>query len=53
MDDEIRIVVTREMLKRLLRPCEGSVSSGVSDVVEEFSERVGEDVLEDFIKERR
>ncbi len=53
VSNEIRIVLDRETLKKLLSSERSSISKGISSIIDEFSEKVEEDVLKNFINERR
>ncbi len=52
-NDVVRLRMSRNAMKRLFGLRGGSVSRGIDEVLDKYSERVEEDVLEEFLKERR
>jgi len=52
-DDVVRLCMSRNALEKLFGSKKVSVSKGIDEILEKYSEKVGEDVLEEFLKERR
>ena len=49
----VRFRISRNAVERLFGSKKTNVSKGIEEVLEKYSERVGEDVLAEFLKERR
>ncbi len=49
----VRLRLSRSAVKRLFGSGKASISKGLEDVLERYSEKVEEDVLEEFLRERR
>ncbi len=49
----IKLRLSRNAIEKLFGSKRVSVSKGIDEVLDKYSERVGEDVLEEFLKERR
>ncbi len=49
----VRLRVSRGALKKLFGSKGISVSKGIDEVLDKYAERVEEDVLAEFLKERR
>ncbi len=49
----VRLRLSRDAVKKLFGSRGISVSKGISEVLDKYSEKVEEDVLEKFLKERR
>jgi len=49
----VKLRVSRNAVKKLFGSKRVSVSKGIDEVLDKYSERVEEDVLEEFLKERR
>ncbi len=52
-NDVVRLRISRNAVKKLFGFRRGSVSKGIDEVLDRYSERVEEDVLEEFLRERR
>ncbi len=52
-DGVVRFRVPRSVVKKLFESEGISVSKGIDEILEKYAERVEEDVLEEFLKERR
>ncbi len=49
----VRLRISRNAVKKLFGSKRMSVSKGIDEVLNKYSERVYKDVLEEFLKERR
>jgi len=49
----IRLHLSKDAMKKLFNSKKVSVSKGIDEVLDKYSEKVEEDVLMGFIKERR
>ncbi len=49
----VRLRISRRILKKLLSASSPRPSMGIDEVLEKYSEKVGEDVLDEFLRERR
>lgn len=49
----MRLRLSKDAVKKLFGSRRISVSRGISEVLDKYSEKVEEDVLEKFLKERR
>ncbi len=49
----VRLRLSKDAVKKLFGSKRISVSKGISEVLDKYSEKVEEDVLEEFLKERR
>jgi len=49
----VRLRLSRNAVKKLFSSEKASISKGLEDVLERYSEKAEEDVLEEFLKERR
>ncbi len=49
----IRLRLSKKAVKKLFGSRSIGVSKGISEVLDKYSEKVEEDVLEKFLKERR
>jgi len=49
----VRLRLSRNAVKKLFSSGKASISKGLKDVLERYSEKAEEDVLEEFLKERR
>jgi len=49
----VRLRLSRNAVKKLFSSEGASISKGLEDVLERYSEKVKEDVLEEFLRERR
>ena len=49
----VRLRLSRDAVEKLFGSRRISVSKGISEVLDKYSEKVEEDVLEKFLKERR
>ena len=49
----MRLRLSKDAVKKLFGSRRISVSKGISEVLDKYSEYVEEDVLEEFLKERR
>jgi len=49
----VKLRLSRDAVKKLFGSRRISVSKGISEVLDKYSEKVDEDVLEKFLKERR
>ena len=49
----VRFCVSRSAVKKLFGSRRSSVSKGIDEVLDKYSERGGEDVLKELLKERR
>ena len=52
-DYAVRLRLSRNAVEKLFGSKRMSVSKGIDEVLDKYSERVDEDVLEKFLKERR
>ena len=53
MPGVVRFRLSRNAVKKLFGSGKTSVSKGLEEVLNQYSERVKEDVLEEFLSERR
>ena len=53
MPGVVRLRLSKNAVRRLFSSGRTSVSKGLEEVLDQYSERVEEDVLEDFLGERR
>ena len=49
----VRLRLSRDVMKKLFNSKKVSVSKGIDEVLDKYSEKVEEDVLMEFIKGRR
>ena len=49
----VRLRLSKDAVKKLFGSRRNSVSKGIDEVLDRYSERVEEDVLREFLKERR
>ena len=49
----VRLRLSRNAMKKLFSSGKSSISKDLEDVLERYSEKVEEDVLEEFLRERR
>jgi len=49
----VRLRLSKDAVKKLFGSRRSSVSKGIDEVLDKYSERVEEDVLREFLKERR
>ena len=49
----VKLRISRNAAEKLFSPNRTSVSKGIDKVLEKYSEKVEEDVLDSFLKERR
>jgi len=49
----VRLRLSRSAVRRLFGSGRTSMSKGLEEVLDRYSERVEEDVLEEFLRERR
>ncbi|MCD6300838.1 MAG: hypothetical protein J7L82_02065 [Staphylothermus sp.] len=49
----LRIRLSRDAMKKLFNSKKISVSRGIDEVIDKYSEKVEDDVLMEFIEERR
>jgi len=49
----VRLRLSKDAVKKLFGSKRISVSKDISEVLDKYSEKVEEDVLEEFLKERR
>jgi len=49
----VRLRISKNAVEKLFSSKKVSVSKGIDEVLEKYSENVKEDVLEEFLKERR
>ena len=49
----VRLRLSKSAVKKLFGSGKAGISRGLEDVLERYSEKVEEDVLEEFLKERR
>jgi len=49
----VRLRLSKDAVKKLFGSKKISVSMGISEVLDKYSEKVEEDVLEEFLEERR
>jgi len=52
-DNVVKLRISRSVIKELLSSRRISLSKGIDEVLDKYSERVEEDVLEEFLRERR
>jgi len=53
MSGVVRLRMSRNGVEKLFGSKKVSVSKGIDRILEKYSEKVREDVLEEFLKERR
>ena len=53
MPGVVRLRLSRIAVKKLFSPGRASISKGLEDVLDQYSEKVEEDMLEEFLRERR
>lgn len=53
MPGVVRLRLSKNAVRILFGSGRGSVSRGLEDVLDHYSERVEEDVLKEFLRERR
>ena len=53
MPGVVKLRLSRNAVKKLFGSGRASISKGLEDVLDRYSERVEEDVLEEFLRERR
>lgn len=53
MPGVVRLRLSRNAVKKLFGSGRASISKGLEDVLDRYSESVEEDVLEEFLRERR
>jgi len=53
MPSVVRLRLSRNAVKKLFSSERASISKGLEDVLERYSEKVKKDVLEEFLRERR
>ncbi len=53
MPDVVKLRLSKNAVKKLFSPGKASVSMGLEEVLDRYSEKVDVDVLEEFLKERR
>ena len=49
----IRIRISKNAVEELFGPKRVSISKGIDEILDKYSERVKDDVLKEFLKERR
>ncbi len=53
MPETLRLRLSRDAVRKLFRSKRASVSEGLVEVLERYSEKVDDDVLKEFLEERR
>ncbi len=53
MPGVVRLRLSKNAVRKLFGSGKAGISKGLEDVLERYSERVEEDVLEEFLRERR
>ncbi len=52
-NDVVRLRLSKDAVKKLFGSKRISVSKGIDEALDKYSERVEEDILEELLKERR